>query len=107
MHLLRQLAADGTRLVYHGDFDWGGIRIGNVIFDRVPSAPWRFAAKDYQTMTSAVPSQGHVLSGAPIAASWDPALKPAMAAAARAIEEEHVLDHLLSDLATGRPAPLD
>ncbi|WP_319042520.1 TIGR02679 family protein [Kribbella solani] len=106
MHLLRQLTADGTRLLYHGDFDWGGIRIGNVIFDRVSTAPWRFAAEDYQTMTSAVPSQGHALSGAPVAASWDPALKPAMTAAARAIEEEHVLDHLLSDLATGRPAAL-
>lgn len=36
MHLLRMLAAGGARLRYHGDFDWGGLRIGNWLFDRLP-----------------------------------------------------------------------
>jgi uncharacterized protein (TIGR02679 family) len=98
IHLLRRLAADGARLVYHGDFDWGGIRIGNVIFDRLPARPWRFGAADYQAAAASIPQRGHALNGSPVAASWDPALGQVMTTTACAIEEEHVLDQLLSDL---------
>ncbi len=99
MHLLRRLVADGARLVYHGDFDWGGIRIGNVVFDRLPASSWRFDAADYQATARAVPQRVHALSGPPVTASWDPALAQAMTTIGRALEEEHVLDQLLSDLA--------
>ncbi|MFD7154087.1 TIGR02679 family protein [Kribbella sp. NPDC059898] len=99
LHLLRRLTADGAQLVYHGDFDWGGLRIGNVIFDRVPARPWRFRAADYAAAAGTVPRRGHALRGTPVAATWDPQLAQTMAKTDRAIEEEQVLDHLLSDLA--------
>jgi uncharacterized protein (TIGR02679 family) len=99
MHLLRRLAADGTQLVYHGDFDWGGIRIANVIFDRVPAHPWRFGAADYASAAGSVPSQGHPLHGPSVSATWDPQLTQTMLTRGQAVEEEHVLDPLLSDLA--------
>jgi len=98
MHLLRQLAADGGRLAYHGDFDWGGIRIGNVVFGRLLAEPWRFRARDYQETVGAGTPYNHALTGAPTEASWDAALQPEMAATGLAIEEEHVLDQLLTDL---------
>ena len=47
MLLLRALAAAGARLVHHGDFDWGGIRIGNVLHPRLPVVPWQFDAEAY------------------------------------------------------------
>jgi uncharacterized protein (TIGR02679 family) len=99
MHLLRQLAAGGAQLVYHGDFDWGGIRIGNVVFDRLPARSWRFRAADYQATARSRTPYSHHLAGSPASANWDAALRPAMESTGTAIEEEHVLDELLADLA--------
>jgi uncharacterized protein (TIGR02679 family) len=93
LHLLRLLAAAGAELRYHGDFDWGGIRIGNVVFDRLPARPWRFDVAAYRDAP-----RGHALSGAPAVARWDSALTDAMAAAGRTVEEELVLADLLDDL---------
>jgi uncharacterized protein (TIGR02679 family) len=97
-HLLRRVAAGGAQVLYHGDFDWGGIRIGNVVFDRVPARPWRFGAADYAAATETVRPQGHALRGASVEAVWDPQLTRIMTTAGRAIEEEHLLDDLLADL---------
>jgi uncharacterized protein (TIGR02679 family) len=47
MTLLRNLAEQGAQLRYHGDFDWGGLRIGNVVFGRLPVVPWRFDSAAY------------------------------------------------------------
>lgn len=94
-HLLRLLAAAGAELRYHGDFDWGGIRIGNVVFDRVPATPWRFTAADYR----AAVDRGRALNGTPVPARWDPELTEAMRTERTAVEEEHVLADLLADLA--------
>jgi uncharacterized protein (TIGR02679 family) len=93
MHLLRLLVAAGAELRYHGDFDWGGIRIGNVLFDRLPVRPWRFDTASYRCA-----SAGHLLTGTPVAARWDDHLADAMTEAGQAVEEELVLDGLLSDL---------
>jgi len=46
--LLLQLADAGARLLYHGDFDWAGIRIGNFVMRRFGARPWRFGAEDYR-----------------------------------------------------------
>jgi uncharacterized protein (TIGR02679 family) len=91
--LLRQIGAAGVRLVYHGDFDWGGLRIGNVVIGSYGAAPWRFSAVDYR----AAP-QGRVLRGTPVEAGWDAALSEAMVDRGCAVHEEHVLSTLLSDL---------
>jgi uncharacterized protein (TIGR02679 family) len=98
MHLLRALANAGARLLHHGDFDWGGVRIGNVLHTRLPVAPWRFGAEQYMQAAAFAPSS-QALSGAPVEASWDPDLAAAMRRVGRRIEEELVVEGLLTDLA--------
>lgn len=102
MTLLRGLADSGTRLRYHGDFDWGGLRIGNVVFSRLPADPWRFDAATYRSaLNRGTPYRGaeHPLIGEPAPCSWDPELAEAMRDAGRRVEEERGLDDLLGDLA--------
>ncbi|MCR3749616.1 TIGR02679 family protein [Lentzea californiensis] len=94
MHLLRLIVSARGTLHYHGDFDWGGIRIANVLHDRVPFTPWRFDTASYL----AAGEVGRPLTGTPVEARWDAALAPAMSHKSRRIEEELVLDDLLSDL---------
>lgn len=93
-HLLRRLAASGARLRYHCDFDWGGLRIGNVLMQRIPAAPWRFRTPDY--LAAAV--HGRTLTGTPTVASWDDRLGATMTGTGVAVEEEQVIDDLLTDL---------
>jgi uncharacterized protein (TIGR02679 family) len=94
LNLLRRLVADGAELRYHGDFDWGGLRIGNVVFDRLPMQPWRYTREHYQQFAD----RGRALTGVPVQAAWDDSLTSAMVTAGRAVEEELMLDDLLSDL---------
>ena len=96
MTLLRLLVAAGGRLRHHGDFDWGGLSIGNVLHARLPMTPWRFDAAAYRRAVSG--SRGRPLTGAPVAASWDPELARAMRETGLRVEEELVLDDLISDL---------
>ncbi len=97
MLLLRALGASGARLVHHGDFDWGGIRIANVLHRRLPVEPWQFDTEAYIGAADAVASR-QPLVGAPVHASWDPRLSETMDRAGQRIEEELVLDGLLADL---------
>ena len=92
--LLRQLTAVGARLRYHGDFDWGGVRIANVVVRDHGAQPWRFGAADYRMTVGGTP-----LHGRPVAALWDEDLAPAMQSAGRAVHEELVIDTLVADLA--------
>jgi uncharacterized protein (TIGR02679 family) len=94
VHLLRQLTNAGATIQYHGDFDWGGLRIANHLIDRFPVHPWRFGTDDYRAAGS-----GHTLTGRPTAASWDPDLAPVMRERGIAVEEELVIEHLMADLA--------
>ncbi|WP_431946990.1 TIGR02679 family protein [Actinacidiphila sp. bgisy167] len=101
--LLRRMADHGASLRYHGDFDWGGLRIAAALLARVPWIPWRYTAADYRAVArdSALP-----LTGLPAASPWDPPLAEALAAHGVRVEEEMVLDTLLADLApepSGRP----
>ncbi|NYH77245.1 uncharacterized protein (TIGR02679 family) [Actinopolyspora biskrensis] len=96
MHLLRQLTSATARLRYHGDFDWGGLRIGNVIFGRLPAAPWRFDTAAYEVAVAEHSS--HELGDKPARADWDHHLSTTMLRVGRAVEEEHVLDDLIGDL---------
>jgi uncharacterized protein (TIGR02679 family) len=94
--LLRQLGAAGARLRYHGDFDWPGLTIANGIIARFGALPWRLDADAYQL--AAQPS-GPRLRGAPVTATWDPSLTETMQRLGVKVEEEQVLDDLLTDLA--------
>jgi uncharacterized protein (TIGR02679 family) len=91
--LLRQLAGAGARLAYHGDFDWPGLRIGQLVVDRFDAEPWRFTTADYVAAPGGPPLQGR-----PATASWDPKLAAAMSSRGAAVHEEQVLDDLLDDL---------
>ncbi|WP_370943883.1 TIGR02679 family protein [Amycolatopsis sp. cg5] len=92
--LLNLLVADGAQLRYHGDFDWGGLRIGNTLCERIPWRPWRFDTSTYQTTEVA----GSSLIGKPVVATWDPSLSTALQQRGVRIEEELVLADLLYDL---------
>ena len=96
MTLLTQLAKAGARLLYHGDFDWPGLRIANLVMRAFGAEPWRFRAPDYAAAADA--AVGAALRGTPVPASWDPALTPAMQRRGLAISEEAVASALLSDL---------
>jgi uncharacterized protein (TIGR02679 family) len=96
MVLLRSLVEAGTRMSHHGDFDWGGLRIGNVLHARLPIRPWRFDAAAYEQAVAAHP--GPRLRGGATAACWDPSLAVAMLAAGYAVEEESMAERLLADL---------
>lgn len=96
LQLLRALARHGATLRLHCDFDWGGVRIGNVLADRLPVVPWRFDAVSY---TAAVRTRaGRPLTGNPVDARWDPALAAAMVDAGVRVEEELLLDDLIDEL---------
>ena len=97
MLLLRALVAAGARLAHHGDFDWGGVRIGNVLHARLALVPWRFDTEAYMRAADSVASP-QPLAGAPVPASWDPRLSETMRRVGRRIEEELVIEELLADL---------
>jgi uncharacterized protein (TIGR02679 family) len=91
--LLKRLTESGIALAYHGDFDWPGIQIANVIFRRHGFTPWRFTAADYRRESGSLS-----LNGAPVEALWDSELSPAMINIGHAIHEEQLLETLLIDL---------
>jgi uncharacterized protein (TIGR02679 family) len=107
--LLDLLAAGGAEFRYHGDFDWGGIRIASAVRQRVGQGqsqwqPWRYDRDAYEAAATAV-SAAHAtarlprLAGEPVATPWAPGLAAAMARHDVRIEEELSLDALLADLA--------
>jgi uncharacterized protein (TIGR02679 family) len=96
--LLRGLSARGAGILYHGDFDWGGMHIATALGRGVPWRPWRYGAADYETAVAGV-SEPQGLTGAVAQTPWDPALAAALTEHGVRVEEESVLDDLLSDLA--------
>ncbi|MEU6098026.1 TIGR02679 family protein [Streptomyces sp. NPDC047079] len=95
--LLRHLHTHGTTVLYHGDFDWGGLRIATALLHRVPWRPWHYTAAEYRAAAAATPL-APPLTGTPATAPWDPDLSPALTELGVRIEEETVLDDLLADL---------
>ena len=62
--LLDLLAADGSEFRYHGDFDWGGVRIASAVRDRTGQGrsrwhPWRYNRVAYETVATAVAAVPH------------------------------------------------
>jgi uncharacterized protein (TIGR02679 family) len=104
--LLELLAVGGAEFWYHGDFDWGGVRIASAVRDRVNWRPWRYDHPAYEAAVSAVrslapppsPTPFTGLAGEPAATPWDPELAAAMQRSNVRIEEELAIDALLQDL---------
>jgi uncharacterized protein (TIGR02679 family) len=94
--LLRQVVAGGARLMYHGDFDWPGIRIGNFVMRELQASAWRFSVEDY--VTACAGSTGTLPDEARIEAAWDAQLGAEMRARRKAIHEEAVGEILIADL---------
>jgi uncharacterized protein (TIGR02679 family) len=107
--LLDLLAAGGAEFRYHGDFDWGGIRIANAVRQRVAQSqsiwrPWRYDRDAYEAgATAMLAAQAAArpprLAGEPVSTPWDPRLATAMTRHDVRVEEELSLDILLADLA--------
>lgn len=72
------------------------MRIANVLHARFPVVPWRFDAATYEVAAARAP--GPPLRGRTVEACWDPELAAAMQRVGRAVEEEAVIDALLTDL---------
>jgi uncharacterized protein (TIGR02679 family) len=95
--LLRLLGSANWRLAYHGDFDWPGIRIANLVLVRhAKAAAWRMSASDYLE----APISDVALGSAVASASWDDSLSESMRQRAFAVLEEQMLEVLLQDLRT-------
>ena len=94
------LPGGGAEFGYHGDFDWGGVRIANAVRHRVTWRPWRYDHVAYQAAVSAAHPLAALggLVGEPAATPWDPALATAMRHVNLRVEEELTLDDLLQDL---------
>lgn len=91
--LLSILQESGIAILYHGDFDWPGISIGNLIMTRHGAKPWQFSAQDYVAAPAGKP-----LDGPAVSACWDPDLQKVMKIRGMAVHEEAVVDRLISDL---------
>lgn len=97
--LLARLYELGTAFRYHGDFDWGGLRIATTLLGHVPWRPWRYTADDYREAVEAAGPDLRLLDGKPALSPWDPDLALALTEHALRVEEEAVLGVLLTDLA--------
>ena len=98
--LLELLAGGGAEFSYHGDFDWGGIRIAGAVRHRVNWRPWRYDHVAYEAAVSAAHALAPLarLVGDPAATPWQPELAAVMRHRNLRIEEELTLDALLQDL---------
>lgn len=96
--LLSQLAQQGARLCYHGDFDWPGIHIANHIMREHGAQSWRFGAADYAAAVRSASGPGLPLNETAVDAVWDAALTTVMRETRLAIAEEALADTLMQDL---------
>lgn len=95
--LLRSLRDRGTKLRYHGDFDWGGMAIATRVMRETGATPWRFDVTAYQGATRFV---GRPLQGIPAQTPWSPLLGQHMQTSGLAYDEETLIDDLIPDLET-------
>jgi uncharacterized protein (TIGR02679 family) len=95
--LLVRLASQGATFLYHGDFDWDGLRIANKLREIVPFQPWRFTTAAYKAALAPGGERPPLHSRRSVAL-WDAKLAGALAEGGVAVEEETVLAELLEDL---------
>jgi uncharacterized protein (TIGR02679 family) len=97
--LIRRLLEAGVEVRHHGDLDPDGVAItarlyaGGVV-------PWRMTAADYTEALADAERAGvelREITGPVPPTPWDPELQRAMERAARAVDEERVMDALLAE----------
>jgi uncharacterized protein (TIGR02679 family) len=102
--LLVRLHGRRARLRYHGDFDWGGLRIAAVVFGLTEARPWRYDGPAYlEAVRQGLGSP--LVTGEPCDSPWDPSLRAAIERHRVRVEEEQQLPLLLDDLARSAEFP--
>ncbi|MET9390758.1 DUF2399 domain-containing protein [Streptomyces sp. NPDC006624] len=76
------------------------MRIAAALARSGPRRAWRYTASDYRAAVTAV-AEAPELTGQPAATPWDLALAIALTERGVRVEEETVLDDLLTDLEPG------
>lgn len=102
--MLASLVEGDAKLRYHGDFGAGGISIANGIIGGIGAEPWRFGVADHALALERARASGTALRplrGVVPDAVWDADLAASVRASGVEVEEEFVIDVLLSDLASG------
>jgi len=94
--LLQAAVATGTRIHWHSDFDWPGLRMTAAAIRRLGAAPWLMGADDYR---AALAASSEPLKGPSAESPWDRRLAELMQASGRAVTEERQLTTLLAELA--------
>jgi uncharacterized protein (TIGR02679 family) len=94
--LLRAAVATGTRIHWHSDFDWPGLRMTAAAIRRLDAAPWLMGAGDYRASLTAGTEP---LRGPAAESPWDSGLAQLMQATGRAVPEDRLLPALLAELA--------
>jgi uncharacterized protein (TIGR02679 family) len=95
--LLQAAVSTGTRIHWHSDFDWPGLRTTAAAIRRLGATPWLMGADDYR---AALPASTESLKGPRADSPWDPRLAELMQASGRAVTEERQLTALLTELAS-------
>jgi uncharacterized protein (TIGR02679 family) len=99
VRLVAHLLEAGCELRYHGDFDWPGLAIAAEVI-RFGAVPWRMQTGDYLAALPSHPELPRLPAAPPNASSpWDVQLAKAMQVHGRQVEEEHVIEEMLTDLA--------
>jgi uncharacterized protein (TIGR02679 family) len=93
--LLQAAMATGTRVHWHSEFDWPGLRITAAAIRRLGAVPWLMGAGDYR---AALPGSTEPLRGPRAESPWEPALAELMQVSGRAVTEEQQLPALLAEL---------
>jgi uncharacterized protein (TIGR02679 family) len=94
--LLQAAVSTGTRIHWHADFDWPGLRATAAAIRRLGAAPWLMGADDYR---AALVPNAEPLKGPAADSPWDTRLAALMQASGRAVTEERQLTALLAELA--------
>jgi uncharacterized protein (TIGR02679 family) len=94
--LLQSAVATGTRIHWHSDFDWPGLRMTAAAIRRLGATAWLMGADDYR---GALAASSELLKGPTAESPWDRRLADLMQASGRAVTEERQLATLLAELA--------
>jgi uncharacterized protein (TIGR02679 family) len=95
--LLQAAVSTGTRIHWHSDFDWPGLRATGAAIRRLGAMPWLMGADDYR---AALPASTEPLRGPRAESPWDTRLADLMQASGRTVTEERQLAALLAELST-------
>ena len=94
--LLHSAVATGTRVHWHSDFTWQGLRRTTAAMRQLRAEPWLMGAGDYRAGLAGGGSEA--LRGPAAASPWDTRLAELMHTSGRAVSEERLLPALLAGL---------